>query len=548
METTAQPRRGPARRLLGIGAVSAAVIAGLAMTVPNALAATLFTADFESGSSGWSKSGGDWSVVADGSQVFQQTSTSVDRAREFAGSTSWTNYSVQARVKPLSFAGSTSVVALAARSTSATKMYRLALTSANRAELQSMDGSSVTVLGSASLTVSTGTWYTLRIDASGSTISGYVNGTAVGSASNTDYAAGRIALFTGYASAHFDDVSVSDSGTTPPTTPPPTGTTTPPTSPTTPPTSVPPTTPPPTNNTALVGWATQGGGTTGGAGGSTVTVTSLSALTSAVTGNSAAIVRVSGLFSCSDDVRVGSNKTVLGVGSGSGLTGCGLNMKGVSNVIVRNMNISKVLAGNGNGDAIHAETSTRLWLDHNDLSSDTTHGTDYYDGLLDLTHAVDYVTVSWNRLHDHIKCSLVGHSDGNSSEDTGHLRVTYHHNAFINCAERGPRVRFGNPVHVYNNYYDTTNTPEYSYGIATTCNAGVLVESNYFENISDPTHLSEGSSPGGNLVARNNYLVNSGPVLTSGSVASIPYSYTVDTASSVKSIVTSGAGTGKITT
>ena len=32
----------------------------------------------------------------------------------------------------------------------------------------------------------------------------------------------------------------------------------------------------------------------------------------------------------------------------------------------------------------------------------------------------------------------------------------------------------------------------------------------------------------------------------SGSVAAIPYSYTVDANSSVKSIVTAGAGTGKI--
>jgi pectate lyase len=39
-----------------------------------------------------------------------------------------------------------------------------------------------------------------------------------------------------------------------------------------------------------------------------------------------------------------------------------------------------------------------------------------------------------------------------------------------------------------------------------------------------------------------------GPVLTNGSVAGIAYSYTADAAGSVKSIVTSGAGTGKITT
>jgi pectate lyase len=217
-------------------------------------------------------------------------------------------------------------------------------------------------------------------------------------------------------------------------------------------------------------------------------------------------------------------------------------------VIVRNMRISKVLASNGNGDAIHIDSSTNLWLDHNDLSSDTSHDEDYYDGLLDITHGADYITVSWNILHDHIKCSLVGHSDSNASEDTGHLRVTYHHNEFSNCAERNPRVRFGNPVHVFNNYYVNTQAFDYSYGIASTDNAGVLVESNYFENITDPTHLGEGDSSAGSIVARNNYEVNSGTILTGGSVASIPYSYSVDPAASVKSIVTAGAGTGKITT
>lgn len=49
-------------------------------------------------------------------------------------------------------------------------------------------------------------------------------------------------------------------------------------------------------------------------------------------------------------------------------------------------------------------------------------------------------------------------------------------------------------------------------------------------------------------MARNNFEVNSGTILTSGSVAGIPYTYTVDSVSSVKSIVTAGAGTGKITT
>ena len=292
------------------------------------------------------------------------------------------------------------------------------------------------------------------------------------------------------------------------------------------------------------GWSTQSGGTSGGSTSTTVTVTSLSALTSAAGSGTSQTVKVSGNFTCSSDVTVASNKTILGVGSSSGLTGCGLKIKGVNNVIVRNLKIAKVPAGNGNGDAIHIEKATHIWIDHNDLSSDTSHGTDYYDGLLDITHAADYITVSWNYEHDHIKCDLLGHSDDNASEDTGHLRVTYHHNYFRNCDQRGPRVRFGNPVHVYNNYYYNSGT----YGVASTCNAGVYVERNYFENTPNSVVTATGSSPSGNVKLLNNYLVNSGAPQSrnSGSVAAIPYSYTVDANSSVKSIVTAGAGTGKI--
>jgi pectate lyase len=77
-------------------------------------------------------------------------------------------------------------------------------------------------------------------------------------------------------------------------------------------------------------------------------------------------------------------------------------------------------------------------------------------------------------------------------------------------------------------------------------NAGVLVERNYFENVEDPFHLGEGSSPNGRLVAVDNCLVNSGSGQTGGSVAPIPYSYTVTPACSVKSVVLAGVGTGRV--
>ena len=123
---------------------------------------------------------------------------------------------MQARVRPTSFGSSSALVGLAARSTSSTKMYRLALLGSGRAELQAVNGSSVTAIGSAALGVGTGTWYTLRIETSGSTIRGFVNGTQIASGSNSLAGAGRIGLVTAYASGGFDDVSVDSSGGTPP--------------------------------------------------------------------------------------------------------------------------------------------------------------------------------------------------------------------------------------------------------------------------------------------------------------------------------------------
>ncbi|HUQ55251.1 polysaccharide lyase family 1 protein [Lentzea sp.] len=279
----------------------------------------------------------------------------------------------------------------------------------------------------------------------------------------------------------------------------------------------------------LVGWATQGGGTTGGGSATPITVTTASAFADAAKSSSAAVIRVSGTISLSSMTKVASNKTIEGVGSSSAITGQGLNIANASNVIVRNLNFR-----NWGDDAINVQYSTRVWIDHNSFSNG-------YDGAVDVKRASDYVTVSWNKFSSHNKTMLLGHSDDNGSEDRGKLRVTYHHNWFDGTQQRHPRVRFGNPVHVYNNYYGGVT----SYGVASTMEAGVLVEGNYFENTEDPFHRGEGSSPEGSLVARSNHFVNSGTGEQGGSVKSIPYSYPLDSASTVKSVVTAGAGAGR---
>ena len=82
------------------------------------------------------------------------------------------------------------------------------------------------------------------------------------------------------------------------------------------------------------------------------------------------------------------------------LTGVGLYIRQVSNVIVRNLKIAKVDADNG--DAVGIDESTNIWIDHLDLSGDLNAGKDDLDGLLDITHAADYVTVSNTYFHDHV--------------------------------------------------------------------------------------------------------------------------------------------------
>ncbi|MEV4313614.1 right-handed parallel beta-helix repeat-containing protein [Actinocrispum sp. NPDC049592] len=273
-----------------------------------------------------------------------------------------------------------------------------------------------------------------------------------------------------------------------------------------------------------------GAGTTGGGSATPVTVTTASALITAMKAGPAAVIRVSGMITVSGMQKVASNKTLVGVGSGSGISGGGLNLSGVTNVIIQNLNFK-----DSSDDAINVqEGSTKVWIDHNTLS----HA---HDGLIDIKRASDFITVSWNKFLNHDKTMLLGHSDDNGSQDRGHLRVSYHHNWFDATTQRHPRVRFGNPVHVYNNYYAGVT----SYGVASTMEAGVLVEGNYFENVKDPFHLGEGSSPAGALVARNNFLTGSGSGQQGGSVKAIPYSYTLDTASGVKAAVQNGAGAGK---
>lgn len=282
---------------------------------------------------------------------------------------------------------------------------------------------------------------------------------------------------------------------------------------------------------AATGYASLNGGTTGGAGGTTTTVSSYAALATAVTGNNKKVIFVSGTITqTADQIRPGNNTSIIGKNSSAKLVNFGILVKDASNVIIRNLGISKVLASNG--DAIGVQYSHNVWIDHVDVSSDRDHDKDYYDGLIDLTHAADFITVSNSYIHDHWKASLIGHSDNNGAEDTGHLRVTQNNNYWYNINSRTPSIRFGTG-HIYNSYFNQVND-----GINTRDGAQVLVQSNVFVGSSKPLY----STDDGYAVATGNDFGSGSNQAEAGTLTSVPYSYSLLGSANVKSAVVGTAG------
>ena len=140
--------------------------------------------------------------------------------------------------------------------------------------------------------------------------------------------------------------------------------------------------------------------------------------------------------------------------------------------------------------------------------------------------------MSWNHTHHHTKNMLLGHDDGNARPGhraaEGHATTT---TGSTQTPQRNPRVRFGEPVHVYNNYYfDNTDI-----GVACQTNAGCVVEGNYFENVEEPMTIHY-AVPRGGCVQQLNVFVGERPA-GRGRHRSGPaqfYSYTLDNPADVK--------------
>jgi pectate lyase len=278
-------------------------------------------------------------------------------------------------------------------------------------------------------------------------------------------------------------------------------------------------------------------GTTGGAGGQTVTVTNQADLNRYVTAAEPYVIRVASTINISPkgtELRVASNKTIVGVGTSGQIVGGGFFLNvGVRNVIIRNLTIRDTRMPDDDPgddaydyDAIQMDTADHVWIDHNRLSR-------MNDGLIDSRKDTTNLTVSWNHLVENNKTFGIGWTTNVTA------RMTIHHNWFQNTTTRNPSADNIGNLHMYNNYLQNCS----SYGNYVRGLTKAVIENSYFENVRNPYYVEAGE-----LVQRGNITVSSpwdsGKVTSKGSAFNPGsfYSYTLDPAANVPALVRQYAG------
>lgn len=282
----------------------------------------------------------------------------------------------------------------------------------------------------------------------------------------------------------------------------------------------------------MVGFATLNGSTTGGSNGQTVTPATFGELKQYIENPSTPyVIRIEKEFNTgvqtwvdaegsivSSDAtgaiettfgaifKVGSNKTIIGIGDQAFFNRIGLVVQCQSNIIIRNIKFTmkdvpatrdgeyKILATDGVttiGDpdciGIQADAesipeaqriSEHIWVDHCEFYNENIDNKDRYDGLIDNKNNVQYMTISWCYFHNHSKALL----SGKGSSDDYNRTITYHHNYFSEIdGSRLPLLRFGQH-HYFNNYLE--NCP--GDGVNLRINTNCYIEQNYFKNSKKP--------------------------------------------------------------
>ncbi|MBR0497537.1 MAG: hypothetical protein IJJ78_00460 [Paludibacteraceae bacterium] len=181
-----------------------------------------------------------------------------------------------------------------------------------------------------------------------------------------------------------------------------------------------------------------------------VTVNNSTDLASAI-GNNKIILVEAGTYASKVTIDGKTNLTILGLG-GVKFTG-GFTIKGSSsNILCRNFSVMEYT---GDGFDITG-AATNIWLDHLTIGWATTSSNkEKPDGAMDFTSnsGTVYITLSWCKVMNTWKTSLLGSGDSDGASTSGPRHVTYYCDYFYNTDQRTPRIR-GGETHVLNCLYE----------------------------------------------------------------------------------------------
>ncbi|HEY6173827.1 MAG TPA: pectinesterase family protein, partial [Kofleriaceae bacterium] len=188
--------------------------------------ALMFSDDFEAGSGSWdllpiAGPNGSFSIASDGTSVLKYNAGTVGGVLTLVKDAAWApvgtgNYYVEARIKPQnnSTTGNKQLY-LIARYQDPSNWYAAGLnvqssTDATKVEIAKMSGGSLSRPGQTNRPIAMDTWYTVRFELNGSSLSVYLDGELIRTVTDTAFTAGKIGLFTANKSFEIDDVRVGD--------------------------------------------------------------------------------------------------------------------------------------------------------------------------------------------------------------------------------------------------------------------------------------------------------------------------------------------------
>ena len=216
-------------------------------------------------------------------------------------------------------------------------------------------------------------------------------------------------------------------------------------------------------------------------------------------------------------LKIGSNKSIIGVGDKAFFNRIGLNVNTQSNIIIRNIKFTfngvptsrdgemkvialrngvEVLVGDPDCISIQADINSaskdfahHFWVDHCEFFNGDAATKDRYDGLLDMKNNVQYTTISWCKFHNHDKACLSG--KGNS--DDYPRTVTMHHNYFYDIQGSRLPLQRGGFYHYFNNYLENCQD-----GYDLRAKAQSYIEGCYFKDTKSPV-MPSGEGEGATL-------------------------------------------------